>query len=408
MAVNLDTRLPLAAISGPLNPAGIIRQAQEFRQQQASNDIAQKLQELRLDYENRKRKREADTEQYMGEELATIAQAKPVTERTEYVWQQPKQVVDRPQPTMEDMQRASITALMRAGDIQGAFEAMKAARAGREAKYGNTLMPSIDRATGELVYIQPGGPSGARVVTGFTPPEGVVQINAGNERVLVGSKTGRESRRIPVSVDPTAIYNQGEQARRQERGAELSVLTTADKERQAQLGRAQGEREVERGLQVEKAQDAIAELSTMRTALSKLPSPWRLRVEGVKAFVGLENPDIQAALGEIERTSGRMLEYVNRLPGAATDADRQIFMASAGVITDKDAPVARKIAAADSAIQSYNRLIQKYGSKKPAVGGGKQSFSSLPPAAKYRGKVATDQQTGIKYKSDGSQWVRVR
>jgi len=38
----------------------------------------------------------------------------------------------------------------------------------------------------------------------------------------------------------------------------------------------------------------------------------------------------------------------------------------------------------------------------------KQEFSALPPASQFSGKIATDQQTGIKYKSDGNQWVRVK
>lgn len=136
MALNLDTRLPLAAVGERLNPAGMLQAFQQARQQQAANEIQQRLNELRLDYENRKRKREADTERYMGEELSAMTSGQPAVERTEYVWQQPRTVTEREaiparQPTLEDMQQAGITALMRAGDLQGAFEAMKSARAGQ-------------------------------------------------------------------------------------------------------------------------------------------------------------------------------------------------------------------------------------------------------------------------------------
>ena len=45
------------------------------------------------------------------------------------------------------------------------------------------------------------------------------------------------------------------------------------------------------------------------------------------------------------------------------------------------------------------------GSPKPA--GVQQVVQNLPPASKYRvGTVATDQQSGIKYKSDGKNWVK--
>ena len=58
MAVNLDTRLPLAAVGSPLNPAGVMQNAR-------TNAIQQKLDEMRVDYESRKRRRETDTERYM-------------------------------------------------------------------------------------------------------------------------------------------------------------------------------------------------------------------------------------------------------------------------------------------------------------------------------------------------------
>ena len=250
-------------------------------------------------------------------------------------------------------------------------------RKSQSDQYGNTLTAAVDDQ-GNLVYLQPGGPTGARPIQGFRPPEGVSIIDTGNERVIVGSRTGREQQRMPVQVDPTAIYTQGEQTRRTIMQPQLEVQAAGEKAKRAEIGRAEGESIVERGQQVEKAQNAIGELQNLKVALSKLPSPARLRVEGAKAFFGLENRDIQSALGEVERISGRMLEYVNRLPGAATDADRQIFMASAGVITDPNATASRKIAGAESAIQSYQRLIQKYGQ------GQRQSQPrSIAPAATW-------------------------
>ncbi len=139
--MQLDTRLPLAAIGNPLNPAGVMQNAR-------SNAIQQKLQELRLDYENRKRRRETDTERYMGEAINAIRQGRPAQTVTDFQWNAPNQTgvpqspyemnvrevapaVPGRQPTLEDMQAASIDAMFKAGDLQGAFEAMKAARAGQ-------------------------------------------------------------------------------------------------------------------------------------------------------------------------------------------------------------------------------------------------------------------------------------
>lgn len=422
MAVNLDTRLPLAAIGNPLNPAGVMQNAR-------ANSIQQKLDEMRMDYESRKRRRETDTDRYMTEAIDAIRQGKPAQVTTDFRWnnqgtpgipQAPYEVSAREiapavpgrQPTIEDMQAASIDAMFRAGDIQGAFEAMKQIRATEQ--YGNSLAAAVDDQ-GNLVYVQPGGPSGARVVHGIRPPEGMTVVNAGNERVLIGGKTGREQGRIPVQVDPSAIYTQGAQAQRQERGAQLDVMTEAQKEairlqnagqmvEQKAKGAAKAERDIEVAAKVSSAEDAISELVPLRRALSKLPSPAALKVESAKAFFGMENPRIQAALGDVQRISGRMLEYINRLPGAATDADREIFMASAGVLGDPNTPASRKIAAADSAIQSYQRLIQKYGKGQSQQ---QQQVNILPPASQLPGKIATDNATGIRYKSDGTKWVRI-
>lgn len=164
--MQLDTRLPLSAIGDRLNPAGIMQQAAELRQRQAAGDIAQKLQELRLDYENRKRKRETDTERYMGEELSALTAGQPAVERTEYIWQQPRTITEREaiparQPTIEDMQRASIAAMMRAGDIQGAFDAMKAAR-----PTGNEYFGGLTPTDQGYVAMTKRGPQ----LTQFKPP----------------------------------------------------------------------------------------------------------------------------------------------------------------------------------------------------------------------------------------------
>ena len=391
-----------------------------------ANAIQQKLDEMRMDYESRKRRRETDTERYMGEAINAIRQGKPAQTVTDFQWNTPNQTgvpqspyemnvrevapaVPGRQPTIDDMQAASIDAMFRAGDIQGAFEAMKQIRAA--GQYGNSLATGID-SEGNLVFVQPGGPTGARVVQGIRPTEGMTVVNAGNERILIGGKTGREQVRVPVQVDPTAIYTQGAQAQRQERGAQLDVLTEAQKEaiRLQNVGpmaekKAKTERDIEVAAKVRSAEDAISELVPLKQALAKLPSPAALRVEGAKAFFGMENPKVQAALGDVQRISGRMLEYVNRLPGAATDKDREVFMASAGVLSDPNTPASRKIAAADSAIQSYQRLIQKYGKGQSTQQ--RQQVNILPPASQLPGKIATDNATGIRYRSDGTKWVRI-
>lgn len=424
--MQLDTRLPLAAIGERINPAGIMQQAAQFRQQQQAGALQQRLAELKASreadlMERRQRAGRRVYSQIQQAEQGQPAQFEPVPMNQGPVINQPaygemretSPAVAPREMTPEEIQQQMARALFAEGDYEGAFEAMKQMRTA--GQYGNSLAAAVDDQ-GNLVYVQPGGPSGARVIRGIRPPEGMTVVNAGNERILIGGKTGREQGRIPVQVDPTAIYAQGAQARRQERGAQLDVMTEAQKEairlqnagqmvEQKAKGAAKAERDIEVAAKVRSAEDAISELVPLRRALSKLPSPAALKVESAKAFFGMENPRIQAALGDVQRISGRMLEYVNRLPGAATDADREIFMASAGVLGDPNTPASRKIAAADSAIQSYQRLIQKYGKGQSQPQ--RQQVNILPPASQLPGKIATDNTTGIRYKSDGTKWVRI-
>jgi len=170
MAVNLDTRIPLSAIYD--GPTGT-----ERRQASQANELALRLNELRLDYENRKRKREAATDQYMGESIKRIQQGTPEQAVTDFNWNLPQQpepmrgpMLNAPayqqpaplfdvqrrvtapavagrQPNMDDMYAASIDALFRAGDYQGAFDAMKAMRSGQVSQmkaYGGVTKTGAD------------------------------------------------------------------------------------------------------------------------------------------------------------------------------------------------------------------------------------------------------------------------
>lgn len=263
---------------------------------------------------------------------------------------------------------------------QGAFEEAKplmelAKLSKANDKYGNTLMPAYDKATGELVFIQPGGESGARPISGYMPTESLMQIGQGDRQVLVGSKTGKEARSYDVRVDPTAVYTQGQQGQRQERGAVLDVGVEAEKERirlqnaaelerRKALGANTAAREEKITESVVNAENALATLAPLKSAISKLKSPAGMKIEEVKAWFGAGNPEIQRAMGTIQQISGAMLKYVERLPGAATDADREIFMASAGVLNNQNASPQRKMAAADAAIASYERLVRKYGGSR--------------------------------------------
>lgn len=240
--------------------------------------------------------------------------------------------------------------------MKGLIYGAKALSSGDASKYSKTLQVARD-AAGNLVYVQPSETGGAQVIEGLTPAETLMSVGTGGGTQLVGSKTGKTERIIEKGLSAAEA-------------AELDPEAQARVERAKAVAREQGKAEAEKGTEISekvlKAQDAIDELGRMKTALAKLPSPARLKLEAGKAWIGFEDKDIQSALGEVNRISGRMLEYVNRLPGAATDKDRDVFMASAGVVNNENSSPTQRIAAANSAIESYQRLLNRYG--KPSSG----------------------------------------
>lgn len=151
-------------------------------------------------------------------------------------------------------------------------------------------------------------------------------------------------------------------------------------------GAAVGGKTAEDAVKIEKAQDALAELNALTGALGKLSSPIFTKYQNVAGFFGGGDPEYQTALGEVERASGRMLAYVERLPGAATDGDRDIFMASAGVLRNANLPIAQRIAAAEAAKESFRRLVNRYGqgAVTPGATGRRGSAVKLSPQEQMR------------------------
>ena len=160
MAIQLDTRIPLQAAANPLDFSGALQKATAFNQQQQlfqqqsrANDIAQRLSELKADFEARKMKRDQAVEQGMADELAGMTAGTPaVPEKTstQYIFPTPRTVVDQPaipatpprQPSVGDLRRAQLNALFKAGDMSGLMDALKGMRP-EQAQYAGT--PVIGR-----------------------------------------------------------------------------------------------------------------------------------------------------------------------------------------------------------------------------------------------------------------------
>lgn len=161
----------------------------------------------------------------------------------------------------------------------------------------------------------------------------------------------------------------------------------ASKER----AKAEAAVDVERDVESQGAESAIDMMANIKRNLSRLPSPLALKAEGVKAFIGLPDEDIQDALGRISTDYGAMIEYVKKLPGAATDREFPVFMASAGIVVDENLPKERRIAAADQAMRNFEAIIRRQEQRNT-----KSQVPQQPGAKQDRKRIKIDAQGNIR------------
>lgn len=396
MAVNLDTRLPLAAVGSPLNPAGVLQNAR-------ANAIQQKLDEMRMDYESRKRRRETDTERYMGEAVNAIRQGRPAQTVTDFQWNTPNQTgvpqspyemnvrevapaVPGRQPTLEDMQAASIDAMFKAGDIQGAFEAMKAARAGQVSQMKPFGGETKIGADGQAYAFNQA--SGRYEPTGFYPQaapekqEKPVQVRTSRGIEFVTPKPGMvlkppvEQPKVekPVAA-PAPSVDESKNAGFYQRMSSVSEML----DKYEQKGKPTAYTSMVEGI-------PVVGQYLQRGAMTPDQAQYRnAAMAWIRAKLRKESG---AHIGEDEARS----EYETYFP----------------LPNDKPEVIEQKRQLRKIAEDEMRLSAGKAASLVGASQQKKQEFSALPPASQFSGKIATDQQTGIKYKSDGNQWVRVK
>ena len=396
MAVNLDTRLPLAAVGSPLNPAGVLQNAR-------SNAIQQKLDEMRMDYESRKRRRETDTERYMGEAVNAIRQGRPAQTVTDFQWNTPNQTgvpqspyemnvrevapaVPGRQPTLEDMQAASIDAMFKAGDIQGAFEAMKAARAGQVSQMKPFGGETKIGADGQAYAFNQA--SGRYEPTGFYPQaapekqEKPVQVRTSRGIEFVTPKPGMvlkppvEQPKVekPVAA-PAPSVDESKNAGFYQRMSSVSEML----DKYEQKGKPTAYTSMVEGI-------PVVGQYLQRGAMTPDQAQYR-------------NAAMAWIRAKLRKESGALIDE---------DEARSEYETYFPLPNDKPEVIEQKRQLRKIAEDEMRLSAGKAASLVGASQQKKQEFSALPPASQFSGKIATDQQTGIKYKSDGNQWVRVK
>jgi len=438
MAVNLDTRLPLAAVGSPLNPAGVLQNAR-------ANAIQQKLDEMRMDYESRKRRRETDTERYMGEAINAIRQGKPAQTVTDFQWNTPNQTgvpqspyemnvrevapaVPGRQPTLEDMQAASIDAMFKAGDIQGAFEAMKAARTGQASQakpfgaetkrgpdgmeYALNMMTGRYEPTGFSAERDPAKPR-IQIVRTARGIE-VVDLNNLPPGTVLPPEKKPEAKRAPrtqVVTDETGTFvidldNPSAPAVPVTKPGGAAIVkppagggSPTEDERKAAGWLAQAENAWNNMSNIIKKNPRAIEQGLME----------RVVPEGVANVVRSEHRQMflhgarSLAEAALRAATGAGVNY---------EEARQKIEELTPVYGDKPAVIKQKLDSIKVYIDALKSRAGRALPKQAQVGQSqsqpqRQQVNILPPASQLPGRIATDNATGIRYKSDGTKWVRV-
>ena len=208
--MQLDTRLPLAAIGERINPAGIMQQAAQFRQQQAGA-LQQRLAELKASreadlMERRQRAGRRVYSQIQQAEQGQPAQFEPVPMNPGPVINQPaygemretSPAVAPREMTPEEIQQQMARALFAEGDYEGAFEAMKAARSG-QASQAKPFGPQTKTGPDGMEYA-------LNMMTGRFELTGFKSAPDQPKRNIVLRETGRGIEAIDVaSIKPGTV-----------------------------------------------------------------------------------------------------------------------------------------------------------------------------------------------------------
>lgn len=442
--MQLDTRLPLAAIGERINPAGIMQHAEKsrqqselFRQKQQSSALQQRLDELRDARESdllarRQRAGRRVYSQIQQAEQGQPAQFEPVPMNQGPVINQPaygemretSPAVAPREMTPEEIQQQMARALFSEGDYEGAFEAMKAGRSGQASQakpFGAETKTGPDGMEYALNLM-----TGRYESTGFkTAPEQP-------KRNIVLKETGRGIEVIDLSqTNPGTVLPAPAAAPRQPRTQIVqdetgTYLINLDKPSAPAVtvtkpdGSAIVKPPAGGGLPTEDERKAAGWLAQAEYAWNNMSNIIKKNPRAIEQ--GLMERIVPEGVANVVRSEDRQmfLQGARSLSEAALRAAtgagvnyeeaRQKIEEITPVYGDKPAVIKQKL---DSVKVYLDSLKSRAGRALPKQDQSGQSqpqrkqVNILPPASQLPGKIATDNTTGIRYKSDGTKWVRI-
>lgn len=193
---------------------------------------------------------------------------------------------------------------------------------------------------------------------------------------------------LDTDANPVAPLDMG--ATQQDIQQTLSTQK-ASKERevtkQKEVGKQEGEKFVQGTMN---APTALKLMADMDNALQDQPeSAFGRGMQSGLGFFGYGDQRQQAGMSVADTAGAQLMAYAEKLPGPASDADRQDFKASVGILASSVATREQKRAALAQAKKSFERLVQKYGSQGQSQQGGFPTTDPLSKSYDYEYDPAT-------------------
>ncbi len=438
--MQLDTRLPLAAVGERINPAGIMQQAAKFRQQQQANALKQRLEELKASreaetLERRQRAGRRVYSQMQQVERGTPAQYEPAPMNQGQVINQPfdgqmresSPAVPSREMSPEEINAAMVRELFAEGDYEGAFEAMKAARTGQASQakpfgaetkrgpdgmeYALNMMTGRYEPTGFAAERDPAKPR-IRIVRTARGIE-VVDLNNLPPGTVLPPEKKPEAKRAPrtqVVTDETGTFvidldNPSAPAVPVTKpGGAPITKPKASQEPTIDEGKNAGFYLRMKG--VDKSLDAFEKTGAPTVMTSMAASlPFVGGYAQRKAMTEDQQQYYTAAMAWIRAKLRKESGAVIGEEEARSEWATYFPMPGDTKANIEQKKQLRKLAEDEMRLSAGRAAgkVDKAGADRPQ----RQQVNILPPASQLPGKIATDNATGIRYKSDGTKWVRI-
>jgi hypothetical protein len=250
----------------------------------------------------------------------------------------------------------------------------------------------------------------------FTPK--VQAVNLGGKEVMLDVNPFTNPRIVGMDLPRTASP-EAQLTDRRERDVELAGRVAEAREggkarADAAMALPQAQATAERGLRL------IDDMLKHPGLTSAVGATW---APGARFIPGTGAADFQARFDEIK--GGAFMEAFQSLRGGGQITEKEGQKATEAItrmsLSQSEVEFKKAAGELQDVIRTGLRRAQQRAGAQPGAGpsapaaapaagqpAGAQRFDAPPDPAKFKGRTITDEDSGIKYQSDGTRWVRVR